>query len=450
MIKSSSSGSCNSSWSPSSGMLKHLSTRQPTDHFRTPSNGLSESGQSDPIVEPPPPPRRLLTSNNNVVVMAPHPSHHHQLANGYSSPGRYSTAGSSGKQQQQPQLHNMSMHNTSKHSLSPTTSNISPGTGANQTKTTLTNLDHSRDESLPFNFSAGPLSSSIFITDRSLPIGDHTFLSTNGGGGLNKGVTANGGMHIRRGSPLPTSVTRLAAATRQVSASVIGVREMLTSLGLLCLLSLMMALLGLIFLLKMSPPPDAIHFLDQVRIVSPDEAHSVYEVSLALCSLAMTLDVCCCLVCATQLLFAARLITASTCSSSNSSRDRIKKFLRDSAVTRICAVAGFFVSIPVFLTDIVLYTIIQFPSTPAITTSIVISVGIVLCGCAMLHNIVVWQRYKGSNSGSMLPDLSGIEKHPDATHGRIMSPAQMPTATLDLSALNGNVSSHMLELSTLV
>ena len=196
-------------------------------------------------------------------------------------------------------------------------------------------------------------------------------------------------MHIRRGSPLPTSVTKLAAATRQVSASVIGVREMLTSLGLLCLLSLMMALLGLVFLLKMSPPPDAIHFVDQVRIVSPDEAASVYEVSLALCSLAMTLDVCCCLVCATQLLFAARLITASTCSSSNSSRDRlvaikspqtsvsslslytqrasfnifvslfltfgrlvfsIKKFLRDSAVTRICAVAGFFVSIPVFLT----------------------------------------------------------------------------------------------------
>lgn len=53
----------------------------------------------------------------------------------------------------------------------------------------------------------------------------------------------------------------------------------------------------------------------------------------------------------------------------------------------------------------------------------------------------------------MLPDLSGIEKHPDATNGRIMSPTQMPTATLDLSAaLNGNanLSSHMLELSTLV
>ena len=52
----------------------------------------------------------------------------------------------------------------------------------------------------------------------------------------------------------------------------------------------------------------------------------------------------------------------------------------------------------------------------------------------------------------MLPDLSGIEKHPDAVNGRIMSPTQMPPATLDLSALNGNanLSSHMLELSTLV
>lgn len=133
----------------------------------------------------------------------------------------------------------------------------------------------------------------------------------------------NGGMHIRRGSPLPPSVARLAAATRHVSASIIGVREMLTSLGLLCLLSLLMALLGLVFLLKMNPPPDAIQFQDHVRLVSsPDEAGNVYEVSVALCSLAITLDVCCCLVCATQLLFAARLITASTCSTSNSSRDR--------------------------------------------------------------------------------------------------------------------------------
>ena len=148
-------------------MLKHLSTRQTTaDHLRTPSNEDSE-GQSDHQ----PPSRRLLTNN-----MTPHPSQQqHQLANGYVSPGRYSAVGSHKQQQQQQQLH-VSMLNSSKHSLSPTTS-VSPGTGANHTKTTLTNLDHSRDESLPFNFSHGPLSSSIFITDRSLPNGNHTFLS---------------------------------------------------------------------------------------------------------------------------------------------------------------------------------------------------------------------------------------------------------------------------------
>lgn len=145
-------------------------------------------------------------------------------------------------------------------------------------------------------------------------------------------------MHIRRPSPLPTSVTRLAAATRQASASVIGVREMLTSLGLLCLLSLLMALLGLVFLMKMSPPPDAIHFIGQVRVVSPDEAAAVYEVSVALCSLGITLDVCCCLVCATQLTFAARLITASTYSASNSGRER----LVHAACALFCESAGLF------------------------------------------------------------------------------------------------------------
>lgn len=71
---------------------------------------------------------------------------------------------------------------------------------------------------------------------------------------------------------------RLAAATRQVSSStaVIGVREMLTSLGLLCLLSIFMALLGLVFLLKMTPPPDAIHF----QVESFDKKKSVKSLKL--------------------------------------------------------------------------------------------------------------------------------------------------------------------------
>ena len=162
------------------------------------------------------------------------------------------------------------------------------------------------------------------------------------------GLLSNGGSDIRRDATLLPAVNRTAAVTRPTATdSVIGVREMLTSLGLLCLVSLMMALMALLFLLKMNPPSDVVRFdqvrfhpryifnsihkfsiqfgfrWKQVRIISPEESAVVYEVSLALCSLSLTLDVCCCLVCAAQLIFAARLFTASTYSMSNSSRERL-------------------------------------------------------------------------------------------------------------------------------
>lgn len=48
--------------------------------------------------------------------------------------------------------------------------------------------------------------------------------------------------------------------------------------------------------------------------------------------------------------------------------------------------------------DVILYTLLQFPSTPAISTSIVVTLGIVLSGCAMLHSIAVWQKVSSSFS----------------------------------------------------
>jgi len=107
--------------------------------------------------------------------------------------------------------------------------------------------------------------------------------------------------------------------------------------------------------------------------------------------------------------------------------------------------------------DVILYTLLQFPSTPAISTSIVVTLGIVLSGCAMLHSIAVWQKNKSSRSPrNLLQDLSAIQNHPEAAaNGKVTSPSQLPVATLDLSGLmapnaNANISNHMLELSTLV
>lgn len=41
-----------------------------------------------------------------------------------------------------------------------------------------------------------------------------------------------------------------------------------------------------------------------------------------------------------------------------------------------------------------MYTFIQFHSTPAIVTSVFIGLGIIFCGCAMVHNVFIWQREK--------------------------------------------------------
>ncbi|XP_030021226.2 uncharacterized protein LOC115440872 [Manduca sexta] len=175
------------------------------------------------------------------------------------------------------------------------------------------------------------------------------------------------------GLPPPRPSTTRNRSTRAAT------EEALTSLALLCLVSLLLALLALLFLLKISAPATS----------APEEFAVVYEVTLALCALTLSLNLCCLLVCAIQFLFAVKLVH-----SPSAPNGRSNKYLQKSAITRVCAIGGFFISIPVFLTGIILYTFIQFHSTPAIVTSVFIGVGIIFCGCAMVHNVFVWQKEK--------------------------------------------------------
>ncbi|KAL9872006.1 uncharacterized protein ACN2A1_014835 isoform 2-T2 [Glossina fuscipes fuscipes] len=163
-----------------------------------------------------------------------------------------------------------------------------------------------------------------------------------------------------------------------------GPREALTSLGLLCLVSLLLALLSLIFLLKISPNARE----DALTRSSPEDFVIVYDVTLALCALSLSLNLCCLLVCAIQFLFAVKLVRSPMFDG------RDNRYLEKSSTSRTCAVGGFFISIPIFLTGIILYTFNHFHSTPAIITSVLIGLGIVFCGAAMVHNVFVWQKEK--------------------------------------------------------
>ena len=44
---------------------------------------------------------------------------------------------------------------------------------------------------------------------------------------------------------------------------------------------------------------------------------------------------------------------------------------------------------------IVLFSFLHFNETPAIVTSVVIGLGIIFCGGAVIHNVFVWQKVGG-------------------------------------------------------
>ena len=58
-----------------------------------------------------------------------------------------------------------------------------------------------------------------------------------------------------------------------------------------------------------------------------------------------------------------------------------------------------------YFTGIVLFTFLHFNETPAIVTSVVIGLGIVFCGGAVIHNVFIWQRVSSVISDSGLRKL---------------------------------------------
>ncbi|XP_077556664.1 uncharacterized protein LOC144170626 [Haemaphysalis longicornis] len=211
--------------------------------------------------------------------------------------------------------------------------------------------------------------------------------------------------HSATGGGTPLLVADAARRRLQLaaaSASRLAVHQLLGSLALLCLLSLLMAFLALFFLQRVASAGGG-------QGQPPDEHLALYQVAVAMSTLTISLNLCCLFVCCIQFLLGVKLLRAPN------GLDRTNMFIKRSSHTRVLAIAGFFLSIPVFFTGVILFTFIHFNELPAIVTSVVIGLGIVFCGVASVHNVYLWQWEKTCATRELV-ESRALGVQPDLTH----------------------------------
>lgn len=193
---------------------------------------------------------------------------------------------------------NASAYSTvSKHSQ--TSGSVSPG----QTATTrTTGLDQSRDQSLP-----------------TVDVSALTALNASAATRLDATAPLQTTLPTAAATPAAAAIAAAAAAKRSSSFCErlvpplprdARVKRMLCCLGLLCLSSLLLAILAAIFLLKVTPL-DVDEFQHLIsgyrRAVDAHQYIKLYEVTVALSALSVCLNLCCLLVCAIQFVLCIKL-----------------------------------------------------------------------------------------------------------------------------------------------
>ncbi|KAF2359925.1 Jiraiya [Trinorchestia longiramus] len=358
---------------------------------------------------------------------------------------------------------------SSKHSLEGNSGSVSPTTTGTGTRTTA--LDQSRDNSHLTDLShisrltpltkSHPLHHVSHLTNNSnsSSINSHvnnTTINTSTNGALYPMALRNG--VLKNSTDASNSfIPRLLNPIRRTSSPSGG---LLQTLGLLCLTSLILASLALTFLLELVPS----NIYSNDRRDSNVSSEEVFrfklagDVSIAFAALTLSLDLFCLLVCSAQFVFAVKLLKGAN------GDDRAARYLRQSSVSRVCAVTGFFLSVPLLLTGVIIHTFLALHSVPATLMSAFIGAGILLCGVAMIHNVAVWQKYKRKSiarenlqqslvegsayRGHRGPHLSngGPHRRPSPPHHLHSTSSPLPPTTVDLSA----TMHPPQELSTLV
>ncbi|XP_018008204.1 uncharacterized protein LOC108665915 [Hyalella azteca] len=345
-----------------------------------------------------------------------------------------------------------------KPSLGGNSGSVSPthtGTG-----TRTTGLDQSRDNSHLTDLShisrLTPLSKAHHLHHHH-----HHLTNTSNTSSINNTTTSiNGGIYpppmrngvLKNASPSSAAglLPRILLPGRRISSSS---RGLLQTLGFLCLTSLIMASLALTFLLELIPSDGLTSDASGSNSSAVLPYKVARDVSIPLAAVTLSLDLFCLLVCAAQFMFALKLQQTA------GGEDRAAHYLRQSSVSRVCAVTGFFLSVPLLLTGVLVHTLLVLRSIPATIMSAFIGAGILLCGVSMIHNVAVWQRHKRKSTAREQLQQSLVASSPYGGHrsngGVQMRPpshplhstsSPLPPTTVDLSATMHPT--H--ELSTLV
>ncbi|KAK3588781.1 hypothetical protein CHS0354_011988 [Potamilus streckersoni] len=157
------------------------------------------------------------------------------------------------------------------------------------------------------------------------------------------------------------------------------------NLALLCISSLLLAALSLKILMALTDHQSVSMRLDLTLIGSNTTFEDVLEVATAMSTFVIILDMTCLLVCSMQCLFVVKILKVPQ------GEERALKFLKDCSSSRFIAVTGFLVSIPTFLVSLVLYIIMRFRLTPAITACVILCVGILFCILSVMQNTYHWR-----------------------------------------------------------
>jgi len=210
-----------------------------------------------------------------------------------------------------------SSRDVSHHSLN--TTQLSPIGGRGRDGNTAS-VHHYRSNAAQYNnvnlfrsTSPAPLTAASVptLTSRSPAFNSTTFHHNASSASVpNGGLNITGASKRANGSILvPANVSRFLTKSKEA-----GVKEMISSLALLCLVSLLLGLLSLVLLLEMSPVSQKKYSdlrRQKTEGLSTEEIHTVFGATRALCSLSLCLNLCCLLVCSVQFFFAVKLVRGS-------------------------------------------------------------------------------------------------------------------------------------------